>query len=309
MTTELVTVKGLSHRYTRDWAVKDLNLTFDRKGIMGLLGSNGAGKSTLMNIMCGVLYPTVGDVLINGISIRKNPREAKQQIGFLPQQAPLHTELTIYEYLIHCAELRNIPSKAAPEAVNEAMAKCGIAHFKDRLIGNLSGGYRQRCGLAQAIIHKPMLVVLDEPTNGLDPNQILAVRELIHEIADERTVILSTHIMSEVQAICDEIKMIELGSIVFEGTIDEFANVVEPHSLLASFENAPDKEALLKVPGIEEVEVINDKKRRLGFNSGGEVAEHLIDANVAQGWRLRELSFERSTLENVFARLSRQQAA
>lgn len=306
MSTHLVSVEALSHRYTKDWAVKDLNITIDRRGmIMGLLGSNGAGKSTLMNIMCGVLYPTEGDILINGTSIRSSPLAAKQQIGFLPQQAPLHTELTVHEYLTHCAALRNIEPKDAPKAIDEAMARCGITHFKDRLIGALSGGYRQRTGLAQSIIHRPDLVVLDEPTNGLDPNQILEVRKLIREIAEERTVILSTHILSEVEAICDEIKMIELGEIVFEGSIHEFANVVEPHSLVVNFMNAPSSEALMQVPGIDGVEVINDQKLRLSFDGGGEVAERLVEASVEKGWRLREVSFERSTLEGVFARLSR----
>lgn len=307
--TNTVQVDKLSHCYVRDWAVKDLNITIDRLGIIGLLGSNGAGKSTLMNVMCGVLYPTTGDVLINGISIREQPLQAKQQIGFLPQQAPLLTELTVDEYLVHCAVLRNIADGDVRSAIEAAKDKCGIAHFSQRLIGNLSGGYRQRVGLAQAIVHEPNLVVLDEPTNGLDPNQILAVRELIREIAEERTVILSTHILSEVEAICDEILMIELGSFVFEGTMQEFANVVEPHSLVASFEHPPREDALLRVAGIQSAEFLHNGKVRLGFAGGGKVSETLIETSVGHGWGLREVSFERSTLESVFARLSRQDGA
>ena len=304
-----VQVDKLSHRYARDWAVKDLNITVDRLGIVGLLGSNGAGKSTLMNIMCGVLYPTSGDVLINGVSIREQPLAAKQQIGFLPQQAPLLTELTVDEYLVHCAVLRNIPDGDIRTAIGQAKERTGIAHFSQRLIGNLSGGYRQRVGIAQAIVHQPKLVVLDEPTNGLDPNQILAVRELIREIADDRTVILSTHILSEVEAICDEILMIERGSFVFEGTMQEFSNVVEPHSLVASFEHPPKEDALLRVAGIESAEFAHNGKVRLCFEGGSQVSETLIEASVAQQWGLREVSFERSTLESVFARLSRQDGA
>lgn len=304
MNAPVVKAENLSHRYAKDWAVKDLNFDIQRKGVTGLLGSNGAGKSTTMNIMCGVLYPTKGDVLINGVSVRNEPLRAKAQIGFLPQQAPLHAEFTVQEYLVLCAQLRNVQKSKVAAAVGHAMEKCGVAHFANRLIGALSGGYRQRVGLAQAILHDPALVVLDEPTNGLDPNQILAVRKLIREIAEDRTVLLSTHILSEVEAICDDIKMIELGKIVFEGTIEDFISVVEPHSLLASFENPPAQEALCAVPGIKQASFLNNKKVRLVFEGGGEAAERLIEASVAGGWRLREISFERHTLEDVFAQLS-----
>ena len=306
MTTQLVSVEALSHRYAKDWAIRDINIRIDRLGITGLLGSNGAGKSTLMNIMCGVLYPTEGDVSINGVSIRDKSIEAKRQIGFLPQQAPLHPELSVDEYLIHCAALRGIPSERIAHAVSEAKEKCGIAHFGKRLIGNLSGGYRQRVGIAQAIIHKPALVVLDEPTNGLDPNQVIAVRKLIREIAESHTVILSTHILSEVEAICDRIKMIELGIIVFEGSIHDFANVVEPHSLVVSFQAPPSADRLVSIVGITGVEPVNDHKMRLEFDGGSETAERLIRTSVEEDWRLHEVYFVRSTLEDVFAQLSGQ---
>ena len=306
MNTELISVEALSHRYARDWAIRELNFRIGQGGILGLLGSNGAGKSTFMNIMCGVLYPTEGDVSINGVSIRDKPIEAKRQIGFLPQQAPLHPELTVDEYLTHCAALRGIPADRIAHAVSEAKEKCGIAHFSKRLISNLSGGYRQRVGIAQAIIHKPALVVLDEPTNGLDPNQVIAVRELIREIAEAHTVILSTHILSEVEAICDRIKMIELGVIVFEGSIHDFANVVEPHSLVASFRTPPSGDRLASIAGIIGVEAVNDHKMRLDFDGGSETAERLIRTSVEQDWRLHEVHFVRSTLEDVFAQLSGQ---
>ena len=304
-----VSIQNLSHRYARDWAIRHVAFDIARTGIIGLLGSNGAGKSTLMNIMCGVLYPTEGDVLIGGISIRTSPREAKQQVGFLPQQAPLHGELTVNEYLGHCAALRNIPAHDIPTAVDEAKARCGLAHFSKRLIRALSGGYRQRVGIAQAIIHKPSLVVLDEATNGLDPNQTLAVRDLIREIAEEHTVILSTHILSEVEAICDEIKMIEQGQIVFEGSLEAFANVVEPDSLVAIYENPPAAEHLKDVSGVADVEFVTARKARIVFDGGRETAERLIATSTDRGWRLQEITFERTTLENVFARLSRHATA
>ncbi len=198
--TPIVKIEHLSHRYAVQWAVRDINFEIHQKGILGLLGSNGAGKSTTMNIICGVLNQTEGDVYINGINMRENPVEAKKYIGFLPQFPPLYPELTVDEYLVYCAQLRLMKGSRIRKAVDVAEEKCSITHFKDRLIGNLSGGYKQRVGIAQAIVHNPRLVVLDEPTNGLDPLQIVEIRNLIKEIAQDRAVLLSTHILPEVQA-------------------------------------------------------------------------------------------------------------
>lgn len=203
MENSIVKVENLSHRYSVQWAIRDINFEITKNGIYGLLGSNGAGKSTTMNIMCGVLKQTEGKVFIKGIDMREHPVEAKRHIGFLPQQPPLHPDLTVEEYLIHCANLRYVPKNKVKQAVDEVTVRCGISHFKKRLIRNLSGGYQQRLGIAQAIIHNPDFVVFDEPTNGLDPNQIVEIRHLIKEIAQDRTVILSTHILPEVQATCD----------------------------------------------------------------------------------------------------------
>lgn len=163
MSNKIVEVRHLSHRYSVDWAIRDINFEIKEKGVFGLLGSNGAGKSTTMNIICNVLTQTEGDVFINGINLRKNPIEAKKYIGFLPQKAPLHTEMTVDEYLYHCADIRLMPKKEIPAAIDRAKEKCGITHFSKRQICNLSGGYQQRVGIAQAIIHDPLFVILDEP--------------------------------------------------------------------------------------------------------------------------------------------------
>ena len=173
MEATIVKVDHLSHRYSVQWAIRDINFEVPKHGIYGLLGSNGAGKSTTMNIMCGVLRQSEGDVYIKGICMSKNPVEAKRHIGYLPQNPPLHMDLTVTEYLEYCAALRYIPDREIPQAVKKVLERCGISHFSKRLLRNLSGGYQQRVGIAQAIIHNPDFVVLDEPTNGLDPNQIL----------------------------------------------------------------------------------------------------------------------------------------
>jgi len=300
----IVKIENLSHRYTRDWAIRDISFDIDKVGILGLLGSNGAGKSTTMNILCGVLNQTEGKVFIDGIDIREKPEKAKKLLGFLPQNAPLHLELTVEEYLVYCAAIRDIEKNHVKKAVDEVMEKCGLTHFRSRLLRNLSGGYRQRAGIAQAIIHKPKLVVLDEPTNGLDPNQILEVRKLIREIGDERAIIFSTHILSEVQAICKEVKMIESGQMVFEDTMEAFNNYVMPDTMLVCMDNPPPAEELSALPGITGVEFLSDRSIRLRFAANKDVPKQVISTAVQRGWELTELTQERTSLDEVFAQLS-----
>ncbi len=184
------------------------------------------------------------------------------------------------------------------------MEKCGVNHFSTRLIRSLSGGYRQRVGIAQAIIHKPKLVVLDEPTNGLDPNQILEVRRLIKEIAEERAVIFSTHILSEVQAICKDIKMIENGRMVFADTMDAFNNYILPDTMLVLMDNPPAEDELLAVPGITGIELLNDSSIRLHFNADNAISKKIITLSVERGWELKEIMLEKTSLDEVFAQLS-----
>ena len=300
----IVKITNLSHKYSTSWAIRDINIEISQSGIVGLLGSNGAGKSTTMNILCGALNQTEGEVYIGGIDMRKEPEAAKKLIGFLPQNPPLYMDLTVDEYLIYCADLRKIEKEKLKPALEEAKDRCGISHFSKRLIRNLSGGYRQRVGIAQAIIHRPKLVVLDEPTNGLDPNQIIEVRALIKEIAVERAVIFSSHILSEIQVLCKEIKMIEGGRIVFSDTMEAFNNYVEPHSVLMRMENPPVDTELLQIPGATKVDFLTERQVRLYFNGDQSITEAIIEASVQRGWHLREISLDKSSLDEIFAQLS-----
>jgi len=304
MENTIVKISHLWHRYGTAWAIQDIDFEIKEFGVLGLLGSNGAGKSTTMNIMCGVLNQVKGEVNIGGYDMRQNPIEAKKLIGFLPQNAPLYLDLTVHEYLTQCAHLRLIPRKDIEKAVDRAMAKCGVSHFRNRLIANLSGGYKQRVGIAQAIIHEPKLVVLDEPTNGLDPNQIIEVRKLIKEIGEEKSVIFSSHILSEVQATCEQVKMIENGIMVFEDSMDAFNNYIEPDSLLMVMANPPIPEVLKAFSGVSEVEVLSAQQFRIRFSDANGISERLIEASVQAGWRLRELTLEKSSLDQIFAQLS-----
>jgi ABC-2 type transport system ATP-binding protein len=303
----ILKTENLSHRYsTASWAVRDINLSIAQTGIVGLLGTNGAGKSTTMNIICGALNQTEGSVFINGIDLQRDPGMAKREIGFLPQSPPLYPDLTIDECLTYCAELRLMEKGVIKEAVTEVKERCSLTHISGRLIRNLSGGYRQRVGIAQAIIHKPKLVVLDEPTNGLDPNQLIEVRKLIKEIALDHAVLLSSHILSEVQLLCKEIIMIEGGRVVFADSMDAFNNYVQPNSILMRMENPPQAAELLKIPGITNVEYLTEKQIRVYFDGKQEVTERLMAASISQGWRLREIGFEKSMLDDTFKQLSTQ---
>ena len=307
MENSIVKVEHLSHRYSVQWAIRDIDFEINQRGILGLLGSNGAGKSTTMNIICGVLKQTEGNVYINGINLRENPVEAKKNVGFLPQKAPLHLDFTVDEYLTYCAELHMVDKTRIKAAVDEAKERCGITHFSSRLVRNLSGGYQQRVGIAQAIVHNPKFVVLDEPTNGLDPNQIVEVRHLIKEIAEERSVLLSTHILSEVQATCREIKMIENGQMIFSGTIEQFDNYIQPNTLLLELDTPP-MECDLMLPGISKVETLSERRFRLRYDGDQDTAKRVAEQCVTRGWGLIELVIEKSSLDAVFAQLSKNAA-
>ena len=305
MKDPLVRVENLSHRYSIQWAVKDVSFEIPEKGIYGLLGSNGAGKSTTMNIMSGVLKQSQGNVYINGTNLSKDPIGAKKQIGFLPQDPPLYTDMTVEEYLTNCARLRKIAPDKIRSAVDEVLEKCSITHYKKRLLRNLSGGYRQRVGIAQAIIHKPAFIILDEPTNGLDPNQILEIRKLIKEIATDRAVLLSTHILTEVHAICDYILMIEHGKVVFSGKTEEFDSYLAPNSIKVKLLEIPPVGELMKIEGIESVEELGGPLYRLKFANLSGAAERVVQQSVKNNWRLEEINLEKNSLNDVFSALSK----
>lgn len=302
----IIKVENLSHRYSVQWAIKDINLEIPGKGIYGLLGSNGAGKSTLMNIICGAIKQTVGKVYICGMEIGTNPVEAKKHIGFLPQQPPVYGELNVEEYLRYAAELRNVPDNAIPAAVDRVLELCRLTSFRKRLIANLSGGYQQRVGIAQAIIHKPDIVIFDEPTNGLDPKQVLDIRDLIRKIAEEHTVIFSSHILQEVKALCEYIFMVEQGQIIFRGTMKDFDNVVAPDSILVTLRDAPALSSLELLPGVMGVEELNEINYRIRFSNYQVSMDGIVQASHENGWHLTEIRLERKSLEAIFAELAHQ---
>lgn len=310
MSPPVVEISGLWHRYARDWALKNVNLTLDGRGVIGLLGSNGAGKSTLMNILCGCISQTRGTARVDGLDVRAQPLEARKQIGFLPQQAPLSLELTIEEYLRFCAGLRRMANAEINSAVNFVIERCGLESMRRRLIGNLSGGYRQRVGIAQALVHTPQVIVLDEPTVGLDPNQIIAVRDLIKEIGKDHTVIFSTHILSEIEALCRDVVMIEQGEVVFQGEMASFRELARPNTILLHCSSPPDLDTIrYSHTSITRVEALSPHRFRLHTDGDRAVTQAVLEKGQAEHWGIEELYFEGSSLEDVFMTLSKGKAA
>ena len=301
----VISVRSLSHRYETDWALKDVSFEVQSGCVYGLLGSNGAGKSTLMNILCGVLSQTDGEVYVCGVNVKTRPLEVRALIGFLPQQAPLYLDLTVTEYLAHCARFRGIPIERQKKSVERAMERCGVAHFRRRLLGNLSGGYRQRVGIAQAIVHEPRLVVLDEPTTGLDPNQILAVRNLISDISKENTVLVSSHILPEISATCEKLIMIEHGSEVFKGSMIEFEEYLITEKLVLYSKDEGILDIMQRYANISKVEKIGAGRYEVVVNGDSSKAcIDLIRLCSESGIGLVEIYRVKASLEDVFAALS-----
>jgi ABC-2 type transport system ATP-binding protein len=308
-TDVLLQAENLSRRYGERQAVDGVNLTLRPGDVLGFLGPNGAGKSSTMAMLAGVLAPSAGRIRIAGADLLDEPAAAKRNIGYLPEQPPVYRELTVDEYLGFCARLRGLRGAPAARAVEQAKQRCGLEQAGGRLIGNLSKGYQQRAGIAQAILHTPQVVILDEPTVGLDPIQIREIRSLIADLGREHAVLLSTHILPEVQAVCSRVEIIHQGRQVFSGSVADLAGSLDGTRLLLMLEQPPPSpEALAHLPGVAAVEELGGGRYRLCPTSPGSAAD-VLAACVAQGWRPAELAPERKTLEQLFIDLTCQDSA
>ena len=306
-----VTVEAgaLNRVYGSNAVVRDVSFSLRKGEVLGFLGPNGAGKSTTMKMLTGNLAPTSGSVKICGIDIIDQPKEAKALIGYLPETPPLYKELTVDEMLALSARLHGVARGSVKKAVQTAKERCGLTEMSGRLIDNLSKGYQQRVGIAQAIIHNPMVVILDEPTVGLDPIQIRDIRALIKELGGEHSVILSTHILPEVEMVCDQVQIIHKGELVFNGSIDVLKQQRHGNRLLVGLKNAPAADELLKIDGVIGVEPGNDGLLRLRFADGQSPAESIVLAAVGNSWGLYQISPDQTSLEEVFMQLTYQEAA
>ena len=270
-------------------AVSNVSFTLSKGQVLGFLGPNGAGKSTTMKMLTGNLAPSNGSVKICGIDMIENPKEAKALIGYLPEMRPLYKELTVDEYLTIAARLHRVSAGHIKKAVEMAKERCGLSHMSKRLIENLSNGYQQRVGIAQAIIHSPMVVILDEPTVGLDPIQIRDIRALIREVGGEHSVIISTHILPEVEMVCDHVQIIDKGKLVFNGSIDVLKKQRIGNKLLIGLHNPPSVDALLKIAGVVEAESLPNNMIRVRFAEDAAPAEAIVQAAVSNGWGLYQI--------------------
>ena len=302
--TTLAEVRHLSRYYGDLHAVKDLSFTIRQGEILGFLGPNGAGKTTTMQILSGNLAPSAGSVEIAGHDLLAEPRAAKAALGYLPEQPPVYRDLTVDEYLDYCAALHRLPRPKRRDAREAAKGKCGLADVGRRLIGNLSKGYQQRVGIAQAIIHLPPLVILDEPTIGLDPIQIREIRTLIRDLGKEHGVILSTHILPEVQATCDRVQIIHQGTLVLSDTIDSLAHHLKSAALLVAFRHAPAPAELQKLPGVRVVSPQGDGRLRITHDPEQNPTEQIVRLATQHDWGLNEIGPERISLEQIFVELT-----
>ena len=313
----MIEVNHLCKRYGNHTAVWDLSFRIEKGQIYGFLGPNGAGKSTTMNIMTGCLAATSGDVRIGGFDIFEEGEQAKKLIGYLPEQPPLYLDRTPREYLTFVARAKGIPEKQIPEQLNHVMTVTQTLDVADRLIKNLSKGYKQRVGIAQALIGNPPVLILDEPTVGLDPKQIIEIRTLIKNLGKNHTVILSSHILPEVQAVCERILVINNGRIVADGATDTLAHDLSPDHRLILRAEGPEKEmvhALRTVPGVVDAYSLGEKERgvfELSVEStpDNDIRRDVFALMARKGWPMLALRNTDLTLEDLFLQLTSSDAA
>jgi len=302
--TTLIRVEQLSRYYGDHCAVDDVSFALEKGEILGFLGPNGAGKSTTMQMICGNLAPTSGQITVNGLDILDQPREAKRDLGYLPETPPLYRELTVDEYLSYCARLHRLPRNRQRQALDYAKERCGLSDAGERLINNLSKGYQQRVGIAQAILHSPPVIILDEPTVGLDPIQIREIRELIRDLGKEHGIILSTHILPEVQESCTRVQIIHHGKLVLNDSIEGLTRQMRASSLQVTTRQAADPARLAALPGVQSVAGLGDFRYRVFHDKDANPAEAVAETAVTLGWGLLELVPERRSMEQIFIDLT-----
>lgn len=308
----MIEVKNLVKKYGNHTAVDHLNFTIEEGHVYGFLGPNGAGKSTTMNIMTGYLGATEGEVLINGHDILKEPEEAKKQIGYLPELPPLYMEMTVREYLEFVAELKGIAKNKREESINEVEKMVKIWEVENRLIRNLSKGYRQRVGLAQAVLGFPEIIILDEPSVGLDPKQIIEIRDLIKELGKNHTVILSSHILSEISAVCDHIFIISKGKLVAGDSTENLMKQMsgaQEIELLIKGDNAAVQETFTGIAEVEKCIPLEQKDEacvhlNLIAKPGMDIREQVFASCVNHGFVILQMIPVSKSLEDVFLELT-----
>mgnify|MGYP000159161832 CR=1 FL=1 len=303
-----ITIEHLTKKYGAQRAVDDISFEVKKGEILGFLGPNGAGKTTTMKMITTYLLPDGGDISVGGKDVINEAQGVRKLIGYLPEHNPLYTDMPVIDYLAYCASLQDVPKDRIPTQVRKMVGVCGLDLEKHKKISELSKGYRQRVGLAQAMIHDPEILILDEPTTGLDPNQIVEIRELIKEIGKEKTVILSTHILPEVEATCDRILIINRGKIVADGTADSLRKQSQGKEVLTvtveDGEAATVEASLAEVYTVEAVKALGDNRYEIislpDLSSKREIFKRVAE----QGWIMTEMVASEKKLEDIFRNLT-----
>jgi len=317
----MIKVEGLTKRYARTVAVDNISFEVEKGQIVGFLGPNGAGKTTTMRVLTCFLPPTTGSAQIAGFDVLDQPLEVKKRIGYLPEMPPLYPDMEVGEYLTFVGKLKGLANADVPKRVNEVCDRCAISDVKMRLIGKLSKGYRQRVGLAQAILHNPDVLILDEPTSGLDPKQIIETRELIRSLAGDHTIILSTHILSEVEHSCERVIIINHGKLVAQDTVTNLTNrlrgsesvAIEVAAANGNLNHAEVRQRLEQVAGVSRVVLKDTKDNCCAFEiesmQGRSIRPEVARAVVTAGWDLNELRPVGFSLEDIFLQLTASEKA
>jgi gliding motility-associated transport system ATP-binding protein len=307
----MIEVENLTKRYGPTLAVSDVSFQVQKGEILGFLGPNGAGKTTTMRIITGFLSPSAGRVRVAGFDVAEAPLDAKKCVGYLPENPPVYTDMTVNEYLAFVGRIKGVPRKELKKRIGEVSEKCAVSDVQHRQIGKLSKGYRQRVGLAQALIHNPDVLILDEPTAGLDPKQIIETRELIKGLAGQHTVILSTHILPEVSRTCQRVVVINKGTVVAVGAPEELTARLQGYGSVLVTAEGPAPEIMSKlqtVPGVNLVEPRDSSGTRVTLEvhteKNHEVRSELARAIVESGWGLFELKTSGMSLEDIFLKLT-----
>ncbi len=306
-----IVVENLTKKYGVQKAVDDISFTVKTGEVLGFLGPNGAGKTTTMKAITCFMAPTKGDIKVGGISIAENPDKIKRHIGYLPENNPLYSDMPVIDYLKFVAEIHGIEKNRIQDKILEMVNSCGLEGEKHKKIGELSKGYQQRVGLAQALIHNPDVLILDEPTVGLDPNQIVEIRGLIKKLGREKTVILSSHILAEVEATCDRILIINKGKIVADGTSDDLRKKASGQEILRVGIEGGDKNEvfnnLQKLDTVAMVDFIPNKENHFEIQSRPEMSSNksIFDMCVKKGWFISQLTPIETKLEDIFRDLTK----
>jgi ABC-2 type transport system ATP-binding protein len=301
--------RNLTRSFGKQQIIHDLSLELKRGEVLGLLGHNGAGKSTTLQMLTGCLLPGSGEIDICGIDLRKSPAQAKAHIGYLPETPPLYRELSVDDFLTFAARLRGVKAADLSHALSQACLRCGLESVRKKIISTLSKGYQQRVGIAQAIIHSPAVIVLDEPTVGLDPTQIRDIRNLIRELGNTSSVILSTHLLSEVESVCDRVEILHHGRLIYSDSSRQMQDYGQASGFIITLRQPPELSELQAIPGVTSAEPLSGNQFRILHTPEDNPTSQVLSQAACHDWQLEQLTPLHATLEDIFVKITGDESA